>query len=357
MPFWKRTWIAASLALLFVGSGFLPSPQTAAAEPPPVSPEADELAERAKLFVALLRRRAERILEARRAPPPPLFSAFSGLQQGYESNVNLDGSRRGDSFSEESASFLFSPRLTPWLEGEVSYDLLADQYHDFTDSNLVSQTLRAVLQVRPHRQVEGELGYEFGTLRYPRAEDNSFLDHRWKTSLAWAQTSWLTHKVGWTYQYREYDTRLARDSDQNRLAGLAREDRRHVGSYEMRLRFPKLSARLGAEFYRNFSNDHFQDFYDWEDLRFRLLLTCPLTLRWVGAFTASAERKNYQSRTVPAIDVAQRDNLLTAAGSLIYQFHPHASLNYSVIYRHQDSNDPRLDFMDWVHQVGVSVSF
>lgn len=361
--FSRRTSSAASrkaAVTILVGMGccwLLALPAVLEAQESSLQDKEGQAADRAKLFIALLKRRAERILEARQAPPPPLFSVFASAGYGYESNVNLDGSREGDSFTEQSGGISFRPQFRPWLQGELSYDFLGDEFHTLTDSNLWSHTGKATLRMNPHRRLELEVAGEAALLYFPLDEDNTFFDQRFRAQLSWAHLPWLTHRGGWMFQLREYDTRRARDSDQVRLNGLSREDRRHVASYEMRLRFPKTLARLGAEYYRNFSNDQFQDFYDWGDLRFRGSLTRTFGSRWIASLSASHERRNYQSRSVPAINVAERDNLLTLAGSLIYQWTAKASFSYSLTYRYQDSNDPRLDFTDWVHQAGVALNF
>lgn len=313
--------------------------------------------ERAELFIALLRRRAQRILEQYRAPPPPLWSGSAGVSEGYESNVALDGERRGDTFTEESFSLVLRPQFRPWLRGELAHSLLNSHFPELTDSDLFTNTSSAVLQIQPNRLLRLDLGGEYGLFNFPRDSDSSFADQRVKAQATVAQTSWLSHKGGWIFQLREYDTRNARDSSGADVAGLAREDRRHTGFYELQFRFTRWLARLGAEFYRNFSNEQSQEFYDWEDIRVRGSLTWIFNPRWLGVLSAMHERKNYQSRSVPAIAVAQRDNLLTLAGSLIVQLNPKVSLSFSLTYRYQDSNDPRLDFTDWVSQMGVTVSF
>ncbi len=343
-----RAWLLFGLLLFFSPFTLHPSPVLAAEQ---------ETEERARLFIALLKRRAERILEAHREPPPPLFAVSSGVAEGYESNVNLDGSRKADTFTEESASFVFRPSFTPWLKGDFSYSLLNTHFREFTDSNLWSNTFSSVFQIQPHRRLRLDLGYEYGILNFPRDTDSGFFDQRVKAHFLFSHTGWLTHKAGWTYQRREYDTRLARDPDLNKLAGLNREDQRHVALYELQLKILRSFARIAGEYYRNFSNDHYQDFYDYGDLRARGTLTRLWGSRWITTLSASHERKNYQSRSVPTINMAQRDNLLTLAGSLIWQWTAHTSLSYSITYRYQDSNDPRLDFTDWIHQAGVSVSF
>lgn len=332
----------------------LPSP-VQGADPSPLQDEA--LAERAHLFIALLKRRAEEIVEQRRTPAPPLWSVYGGVAQGYESNVNLDGFRKGDALTEESFSIAFRPRLAPWLKGEATYDLLNTQYWELTDSNLWSNTVGVVFKAQPIRRLEVSAGGEYGVLNFPADTSSSFADQRVRASLAFAQTGWLTHLLGWVYQLREYDTRKARDSAQNTLEGVNRRDQRHSGSYEWRFRFPALFARLGGEYYRNASNDQLQEFYDWDTVRLRAVVTRVFSPEWVGTLSVSQECKNYRVRSVPAIAVAERDDLVTAAASLVYQATPHLAWTGNVTYRHQDSNDPRLDFTDWITQLGVSLGF
>ncbi|MBI1952627.1 MAG: outer membrane beta-barrel protein [Candidatus Omnitrophica bacterium] len=346
---------ALILSFLLAGNPIWPVFQAHALEKEETASQ-DKL-ERSELFIELLKRRAQRILEAHREPPPPLVSFSSGVSQGFESNVNLDGSRKGDHFTEESASLVLRPQFTPWLSGEFSWNLLNTHFFEFRDSNLWSNTVSAQAQFKPHRALRLDLTYEYGLLDFPFDTNSSFLDQRFKTHLSYAQTPWLTHKAGWSYLLREYDTRKARDPEQNTLPGVNRKDQRHAVNYEARLRFSKTFARIGAEYYRNFSNDLFQDFYDWGDFRVLGSLTRVFSPKWLGSLSVSHERKNYQERSVPAINMTERDNLLTSAGSLIYQINRNISISYSLTYRYQDSNDPRLDFTDWIHQLGVTVGF
>lgn len=318
---------------------------------------ADQKAERAELFIGLLKRRAQRILEARRAPPPPPLSVSAGIAEGYESNVNLDGTRQGDLLTEESAAAAAGRALTTWLKGEVRWDLVHTHYQELTDSNLWMNTFGAVAQLQPIRAVRMDLKYEYGILNFPRDADSSFADHRVKAALLVAQTAWLTHKIHWTYQAREYDTRKARDGGGTSIVGANRQDDRHTAGYELQVRFPKTVVRVGAEAYRNFSNEQFQDFYDWDDVKARVALTRILAPDWVATLMASHESRHYHRRSVPAIAVAEQDALITVAGTLNYQLTAHTSATASVTYRHQDSNDPRLDFTDWLTQVGMTLSF
>lgn len=356
---WSNAFLPIRIGLLGVAMCLMAGwPLGVLAQEPPVdrSPEAQK-AERVELFIGLLKRRAKQILEARRPPPPPLVSYSAGSAHGYESNVDLAGDKRGDFFSEETFDVTVHPRITSWLEGEFTYDLSHTHYADLRDANLWVNALGGTIQLKPHRRVQVDLGYEYSIVNFPFDTNNSFFTQETSVYLLLAQTPWLTHKTGWAYQLRDYDTRKTRDFAGTQITEVDREDQRQTVSHELRFRFGKTAARVAGQFYRNFSNDLFDDFYDWEDYRVRGVVSRVLSPEWIGVAVASHERRNYQKRSVPIIAVGERDDLLTLAGSIIYLFNDNAQLTYSLTYRHQDSNDSRLDFIDWVNQLGVSVDF
>jgi hypothetical protein len=90
-----------------------------------------------ELFLALLKRRAQQALEAHRVPPPPILTASTDLSQGYESNVLLDGDKRGDFFTQETVSVTLRPRIRPWVSGELAYNLLNTHYTDLRDAKQI----------------------------------------------------------------------------------------------------------------------------------------------------------------------------------------------------------------------------
>jgi hypothetical protein len=355
---WRLSSRLVLLGVLTTGLPLANGPPPVGATEAPAPSGSDSLTEeRVAFFIAMLKRRALQALEAHQAPPPAVLSSSAAIAQGYESNVNLDGSKRGDFFTQETLGMALNPALTSWLKGELAYDLLHTHYAELRDANLWMNTLSGTAQLSPHQRVRVDLGYEFSLVNFPFDTSNSFADQRTGVSLWLAHLHWLTHKVGWTYQRRLYDTRKARDGSGADLLGADREDQRHVVGYELRMKFPKTSARFGGELYRNFSNDLFEDFYDWEDYQVRGVLSRVLRPAWIGLLVSSYERRNYQQRGVPVINVAERDDLFTLAASLIHLLTEDAQLTYSLSWRYQDSNDPRLDFLDWTNQVQLSLNF
>ncbi len=320
--------------------------------------------QRIELFLALLRRRAERALETHPqvpaptpAPRRPLISGSADIAQGYESNVFLDGDKRGDFFTEESVALSVTPEFTPQLTGDLSYELSNTHYGELRDANSWSNTLTAAAKWQPSPRAQGGIRYEFAILNFPFDTSSSFLDHRLILDTQLALTRRLSWKTGLAYQSREYDTRKARDGGGNDLDESTRVDQRHTVTQTLSLRLPRTSLKLVGQAYRNTSNDAFEDFYDWDDLQVRGVASRVVGRSWVSTLVVGHERRNYQARSVPAIAIAERDNLETLAGSLSYLITPAAQVTYSLTYRFQDSNDPRLDFTDWVNQMRCSITF
>ena len=326
------------------------------APPAPHSPR-NISQERVDLFLAMLKRRALQALETHRAPPPEPWMTYGvDVAQGYESNVLLDGNKKGDYFTQEVLSVALHPKLPPWLTGELTYEAFNSHYLETRDANLWMNTLGGMLRVQPSPQVRGDLWYEYGIVNFPFDTSNSFFDHRMGLRMRLAPWKPLATTTGWTYQLRRYDTRKARTGAGDDLEGI-REDQRHVLAQDITVRWPSTSAKLGVQAYRNTSNDAFQDFYDWDDAQAQAVLTRILHPVWIAVGVGSLERRNYRARSVPAINVAERDTLATLTASVIRLIGEHGQLAYSIIYRHQDSNDPRLDFHDWVNQVRFSANF
>lgn len=324
--------------------------------------------ERVELFVAQLKRRALQALESHRevlaqpAQPaakrkPPLYSLSADFGGGYESNVLLDGNKQGDVFFQESASVSLLPKITSWLDADLSYDLFNTHYSDLRDANLWMNTMSVKLKAKPHQRLRTEAFYEYGVINFPEDTSSSFFDHRTGLKARVGLSSWLSLGAGWSYLRRSYDTRLARDGNGDDQLESNRKDQRQTLSEELIFRTKRTYAKLAGQHYRNDSNDAFQNAYDWQDGQVQALISHVLSEHWVANGYTAIEMRNYEQNTVSSINVAEKDTLTTLVGSLIYLINDSWQATYSLTYRHQDSNNPVLDFTDWVNQWRVSYAY
>lgn len=324
---------------------------------PQASPALKVSREQAERFVDLLRQQAQTVLREHRQESKWSLTTTASLTQGYESNVALDGNRRGDHFTQETLGVNLLARWKPWLRGRFRYDLFSSHYLELRDFNIWMNTVGGTVQWLPHRRASLETGLEYAVINFPFNTDNSFFDTRLHVAARFAQNHWLTHRTGWRYQFRDFDTRKASDAQGNAISSVNREDHRHAVFHEFRLRFQDSSVVLLGEYFRNQSNDRFEDFYDWDNFRIQSVLAHPFSEQWSGIVSAGYEHREYLERRVPNIGTSEKDDLYTFAGSLVYRPTERWQWRYSAIYRYQDSNDPRLDFTDWINELSVSLKF
>ena len=130
------------------------------------------------------------------------MTTSAGLVQGYESNVELAGDRRGDFFTEESFGIVLQPRVTSWLKGEFTYDLLNTHYADLRDNNTWVNVFEGEAQLQPHPRLRLDVGYKYTVLDFPYNTNSSFFNHRSGLTLSFKQNDWPTHKTACSYQLR-----------------------------------------------------------------------------------------------------------------------------------------------------------
>ncbi|MBI4355260.1 MAG: DUF560 domain-containing protein [Candidatus Omnitrophica bacterium] len=303
-------------------------------------------------LLTVLKQRAETAIKARRAQAPRLITANTSLAYGFDNNVNLDSSRKGDGYLEEAAGLAIRPHLTPWLGLEGSYQIRNTHYTQFTDNNTWSNTLGALARWTPHPHVSLEAGYEYEIFNYPFDTSNSFFDHRVTLRLRHILNHVFFHEASWGYLLRNYDTRKASDPSGTETPSV-REDQRQTVGYELGAILGETVVRLKQEWYENLSNEGLEDFYDWQDYRVRLSASRQWWQKLLTTASAAYERRNYARRSVPTKNVAEKDDLATLSVSLFYAVANHWDVGYTWLWREQVSNDPRLDFADTIHQWGV----
>jgi len=302
-------------------------------------------------LLAVLQQRAEDAIEARKAQAPKPFEITTSLVHGYENNVNLDATRTGDHYIEESAGFFLRPQVRPWLSLEGSYQARNTHFTEFRDSNTWSNTLGTLVRWTPHTTLSLDAGYEYEIFNYPFDTSNSFTDHRLTTTLRHILSPLVFHEASWSVLLRSYDTRKALDPSAVETPNV-REDQRHTVAYDLGLLLGETVVRLRQEFFENLSNEGFEDFYDWQDYRARLTASRAFFERWLATGSVSFERRNYADRTVPNEEIAEKDDLTTLSCSLIYELSKDWSVAYTWLWREQHSNDRRLDFNDTINQWG-----
>jgi len=201
-----------------------------------------------------------------------------------------------------------------------------------------------------------EPGIEYEWLHYPFDENSGYENFK--------QFVKFKHYIGknWNYggkyehSFKTYDKKEARNDSQANL-GFNREDHRHLVELYGTRYIGKFSVKLKGKAYWNTSNDHYNEYYDYESYRGYLTLAGSFLEddKLYVSFTPSLERKNYQDRQV--VDTARYDDVMQFKLSSYYTVNKNITCSYSCTYKEVDSNYNVGEYHDVTNQLGVYIDF
>ena len=303
-----------------------------------------------------LKKRAQRAIVKRRARRW-MLATNTTLAVGIETNPNYDASRKGDAFFEEDTDLLFRWRWFNGLTQDVGHRLTNANYTELRDNNYMDNTLYTSWRYAPVRWLRITSGYEFNNLNYYENPLSSLYGHRVYVQVRHTLPKYLYYQAGWSWFYRGYSERMARDGDGNDT-DKSRHDVRHTMHVELGsvIKGTYLSVRQEGAWH--YSNDAYQDYYNYQSYRVRGTLARDFWTKWRGSGTFSFERKNYTDRLVSSDAVeAEYDNSFTYAASVTYNLSRDVSLQYSYTRRKQDSNAPLYEYTNTTNQFSLNASF
>lgn len=277
------------------------------------------------------------------------FDIQAALRYGYDSNVNLSGERKGDSFQEALLSIRSRHPLLSGIEMECNYMLDVKNYSEITDaSNVIN---RAVVELNKHLSLfKIGVGYDVSYLAYPYYEEGDFVFHKGFWYVGNDLTSKLYHQLKLYYGIKDYldgktlsETSLAVDPAKDRL------DRRQGAEYLIKFFYnKKLSVHLMGSYAMNDSNARYLDYYDYTSPG----VSCGFGYRLSSALHLVADysyrRKNYKGRTVTNSNFSykQKDTIYAANVGFLYLLGKQSSLSFNYSYRETSSNDSLSEYSE-----------
>lgn len=334
-----RRLLPAALCLLCVPVG------AAFGQEDPASPTSQEV-------VAAIKRRAQQILEARRAARRLRFSADLSQLVGYESNPSNGVDHIGDTYLSTSAYLTWSKKLTPTITWQGIYSGSFDNYLEYGDGDYTSQTLTpAKFLWQPGRVWRVDGGVDLNLTYYPRSKGSNYREI--KPYLGVRQNlgdlpriGSVFHSIRYEWFLRDYISKMARDGASAETLS-ARVDTRHRLRYELGTTWNGTLYKVKQEWYFHDSNDARNDFYDAQDYKLTASVNRSLTKKLSANASYAIERKNYAHRPVSGITGEDRyddTHTWTLAGT--YDFNKSWSFNPSFTYKFLDSNEPTGEYID-----------
>lgn len=368
---------ASSPLSRFIGAGGAALLLTLGSAPVAVAQEAQEVErERPELppltaqippeeALAAIKRRAQKILEARRAARRLKVTAELSEVVGYETNPATAATvRKGNSFIETDAYTMLSKKLTPTLDWQASYYGVYLQYEAYQDGDYTSHTLTpAKLSWRPGRmwRVESWLDYDYNY--YHNAIDSSY--RQLKTSSRIRQNLFGTvfHQVQYEFFERDYLHRNARTGASAETLS-NRVDRRHRLRYKTGLtvkeKLPLKNALFTVEndVYRNDSNDESTDYYDYDVWKITSAVNGRATQKLSLSGSFAFERKNYRERPLTGLVAPARyDDKYTLNSTATYQLNKTWRTAAALNFDHLASNESTGEYDNMKYSLTVTASF
>jgi hypothetical protein len=302
------------------------------------------------------------VLKLHRLLLPYKLSPRVGIFSGYDSNVNLDHSRKGDVFEEFAFSLGFSK---PWLENikwsegikfTFDYDLDVLNYNEFTDASNILNHVVFGLHKRYAPFLVGT-GYDLGIIYYPHNDDGDFLFHKGFLYLRQNILKNLYHQLRLESGYKQYTNEEALADSLDARLEKKRHDYRYSADYSVGAYLnPKLFLKINGKYSINNANAVYLDFYDYTAYEGGLSADYRLLDKLSLFSKLSFIRKDY-SRTVTLRDYEEHDNYYAATLGATYHLNKNNSLIAYYTRRQNSSNDHLQEYFENVFTGGWQYSF
>ncbi len=332
------------------------APEKEAAERPELPPLTAQISPEEAL--AAIKRRAQKILAARRAARRLKFSGEISEAIGYEINPANSSSHKGDTYEDTSTYLTLSKKLTSTLDWSSSYSGNYIKYVDYGDGDYTDHTFTASkLRWQPRKmwRLEGWLDVEYNY--YPKAKDSTYRNFKPVARIRQNLMGKWYHQVQYEWFARDYATKNARDGAGSETLS-NRVDVRNRLRYKVGTTIKKALLSVENDLYWHDSNDARNDFYDSEVWKINNSISGNLTKKIYLSGSFAFERKNYAERKVTGINAEARyDDKYSLSSGISYDFNDTWKFAYDLSFDHLDSNEPTGEYDNTKHAFKVTAKF
>lgn len=353
--------VAACVAAAFLGGGVAAvraedAPERQPAERVELPPLTAQISPEQAL--AAIKRRAQKILEARRTARRLKFSGEVSEVVAYETNPATASSHKGDTSFEQNAYLAWSKKLSPTVTWQGTYYGTYLQYVEYHAGDYTDHIMTPLkLQWQPGRmwRLESWLDLERNQYR-DDARDSSYkqikLTGRIRQNLF---ESWY-HQAQYEWFGRDYTHKKAREGG-GADTETYRKDARYRFRYKVGTTVKKTLLSVENDVYLNESNDAKDDYYDYEVWKITGSASGNATKKLYLNGSFAFERKNYRERSVSGIVEARYDDKYTLSGSASYDLNKTWRLAYGLTFDHLGSNEPTGEYDNAKHSLTVTAKF
>ncbi len=286
-----------------------------------------------------------------------LYDLTVGVNQGYDSNVNLDYSKKDDSYTQENVDMHFRYSITDLVKANFGFNVTNVTYYKITDTNILDGIADANLEHNFFDVFTLSLGYVFDFLWYPNDRDGTHVGNEINTSIRQNITDRIYQKGTYRLLFKNFTHRKIRLNNAD-LGSDLRQDLKNTFEHELGIYLTDTTKlKILNRFDINESNYEYYDYYNYHSYKVGGSIIQFLTKSLYNITGFYYERRNYDSRRVSDREDEQWNNLLTLSVSLLYDITKNASvfINYSL--RENHTNEPLEKYSDNIYSTGIYYSF
>ena len=285
------------------------------------------------------------------------FSFYIDVQQGFDTNVDLDSKKHSDGFIQSVGNAEVGYKVLDTVTLKGGLDIFETIYYTYNDNNIFDTAPYVAVdwQVYPGFTWKNKVLYDY--YWYPNDRRSTYSGAEYHTYLRHFVTETIYHEPGYEYIHRWYPDRKVSKNDGS-IDNADREDSRHKMKWTVGVYFPNSLIKVSNEFYHNDSNDMFQDYYDYWVYRLRpsamYFLTDSLyvSASFVYKLISYDDRRSTQNQAAIV-----HDDTYIATGSVFYDVTKNFTLSFTYSYSENQSNDPFQKYSDSIVSGGLSCAF
>jgi len=285
------------------------------------------------------------------------YNAYISSLEGYDNNVYLDPSRKGDIFDHVMADIVLRYRVNNKLDIKTRYDFTSITYHRFTDVSMLDNQVSAGLEYYAFNRLKAEAGYIVDFIDYFKSKDSDYMMDGPYAGIRY----YINRKafIGAMYQYSEYDYSSRKTRDNLAVeTDIKRKDKRNSLTAEIGSYLGKLFVKIKNTYFWNDSNDQYLDFYDYNSERINLYAVYPVTDKMSAILSGGYQRKDFKNRTtIKDPGKKENDNIMMLGAGFSYSIMPSCSVSFNYSYRQNYSNDPVQEYSGSMGTIGLNLSF
>lgn len=284
------------------------------------------------------------------------LNIYISATEGFDSNVFLDSSRKGDLFDEAVVGLGIKNSVNDSFAFKIDYSGRSITYHEYSDFSMFDNDISLTVEYYIGKAARLRAGYDADFINYMKNENGDFLRKGPFADFRYFIAPRTYVGAGYSYQLYDYDKRKIRNGE-NQMLDMTREDHRHNIMGEFATKLGKLSFKLKNIYYFNESNDGYMDFYDYTADRVSGYIAYPVHKKLQLIFNGGYLRKDFKSRKITGGSSKEYDDLMILGGGAYYIFSPSLFLNANYTYRQNYSNDPVQEYSGTTGTVGLHYFF